>query len=189
MSLTDFLLPITAGNILTDLFYSLSPLYYLSKVKVSVYNRWALRGVFMIGLLATVCAIAKCTELPALGKTTNPTCKYERSELRACEHRNSSVASSPTRQPKPATSPSTILTILPYPHRRRNPPHNLGPRRAQRRPSRRRHPAPQIPLRKHPAQRLRSPLTAPPKHQRRGVSYKNHRRDVAPLPSSRSGGR
>jgi hypothetical protein len=80
MSLTDFLLPITAGNILTDLFYSLSPLYYLSKVKVSVYNRWALRGVFMIGLLATVCAVAKCTELPALGKTTNPTCKYMRSE-------------------------------------------------------------------------------------------------------------
>ena len=64
------------GNIVTDLFYSLSPLYYLSKVKVSVYNKWALRGVFMVGLLATVCAVAKCTELPRLGKTTNPTCKY-----------------------------------------------------------------------------------------------------------------
>lgn len=60
---------------LTDLFYSLSPLYYLSKVKVSVYNRWALRGVFLIGLLATVCATAKCTELPKLKSTTNPTCK------------------------------------------------------------------------------------------------------------------
>jgi hypothetical protein len=67
------------GNIVTDLFYSLSPLYYLSNVKVSVYNKWALRGVFMIGLLATVCAIAKCTELPRLGSTTNPTCKYIRS--------------------------------------------------------------------------------------------------------------
>jgi hypothetical protein len=64
-----------AGNILTDLFYSLSPLYYLSKVKVSVYNKWALRSVFMIGLLATVCALAKCTELPKLGSSTNPTCK------------------------------------------------------------------------------------------------------------------
>ncbi|GAB7332821.1 hypothetical protein MBLNU13_g04544t3 [Cladosporium sp. NU13] len=63
----------TVGNIITDLFYSLSPLYYLSNVKVSVYNKWALRGVFMIGLLATVCAIAKCTELPRLGSTTNPT--------------------------------------------------------------------------------------------------------------------
>jgi hypothetical protein len=68
----DFL---AAGNILTDLFYSLSPLYYLSKVKVSVYNKWALRSVFMIGLLATVCALAKCTELPKLGSSTNPTCK------------------------------------------------------------------------------------------------------------------
>jgi hypothetical protein len=66
-----------AGNIVTDLFYSLSPLYYLSKVKVSVYNKWALRGVFLIGLLATVCAVAKCTELPKLGKTTNPTCKCD----------------------------------------------------------------------------------------------------------------
>jgi hypothetical protein len=66
------------GNIVTDLFYSLSPLYYLSNVKVSVYNKWALRGVFMIGLLATVCAVAKCTELPRLGSTTNPTCKYPR---------------------------------------------------------------------------------------------------------------
>lgn len=69
----DFL---AVGNIITDLFYSLSPLYYLSNVKVSVYNKWALRGVFMIGLSATVCAIAKCTELPRLGTTTNPTCKY-----------------------------------------------------------------------------------------------------------------
>jgi hypothetical protein len=66
-----------AGNIVTDLFYSLSPLYYLSKVKVSVYNKWALRGVFLMGLLATVCAVAKCTELPKLGKTTNPTCKCD----------------------------------------------------------------------------------------------------------------
>ena len=63
------------GNIITDLFYSLSPLYYLAKVKVSVYNKWALRGVFMMGLLATICAIAKCTELPRLGLSTNPTCK------------------------------------------------------------------------------------------------------------------
>lgn len=71
-----WLIFLAVGNIITDLFYSLSPLYYLSNVKVSVYNKWALRGVFMIGLLATVCAIAKCTELPRLGKTTNPTCKY-----------------------------------------------------------------------------------------------------------------
>jgi hypothetical protein len=49
----------------------------------------------MIGLLATVCAIAKCTELPALGKTTNPTCKYERSELQACEYRNPSFSRDP----------------------------------------------------------------------------------------------
>lgn len=72
-TVADFL---AVGNIITDLFYSLSPLYYLSNVKVSVYNKWALRGVFMIGLSATVCAIAKCTELPRLGTTTNPTCKY-----------------------------------------------------------------------------------------------------------------
>lgn len=39
------------GNIITDLLFSLGPLYYLSRVKVSRYNRWALRGVFLIGLL------------------------------------------------------------------------------------------------------------------------------------------
>lgn len=66
---------VAVGNIVTDLFYSLSPLYYLSKVKVSVYNKWALRGVFTMGLLATVCAAAKCAELPQLGSTTDPTCK------------------------------------------------------------------------------------------------------------------
>jgi hypothetical protein len=39
------------GNILTDLLFTLGPLYYLRKVKVSRYNQWALRGVFCIGLL------------------------------------------------------------------------------------------------------------------------------------------
>ena len=63
------------GNILTDLFYSLGPLYYLSRVRVSVYNKWALRGVFMIGLVATICSIAKCEELPKLKSSTDPTCK------------------------------------------------------------------------------------------------------------------
>lgn len=62
------------GNIITDFFYSFGPLYYLSKVKVSVYNKWALRGVFMLGMLATVCSIAKCTELPKLKSTSDPTC-------------------------------------------------------------------------------------------------------------------
>lgn len=40
-----------AGNIVTDLLFTLGPLYYLRKVKVSRYNKWALRGVFCIGLL------------------------------------------------------------------------------------------------------------------------------------------
>lgn len=38
------------GNIVTDLIFAFGPLVYLSKVKVSRYNKWALRGVFLIGL-------------------------------------------------------------------------------------------------------------------------------------------
>ncbi|KIX05366.1 uncharacterized protein Z518_06238 [Rhinocladiella mackenziei CBS 650.93] len=63
----------TVGNIVTDLLFTLGPLFYLSRVKVSKYNKWALRGVFLIGLLATACAIAKATELPAIQKTQDPT--------------------------------------------------------------------------------------------------------------------
>ncbi|RMZ86506.1 hypothetical protein DV736_g6268, partial [Chaetothyriales sp. CBS 134916] len=62
------------GNIVTDLLFTLGPLYYVSTVKVSMYNKWALRGVFLIGLLATVCAIAKATQLPQITKkNTDPT--------------------------------------------------------------------------------------------------------------------
>ncbi|EEH34945.1 hypothetical protein PAAG_05992 [Paracoccidioides lutzii Pb01] len=63
----------TVGNIVTDLAFSIGPLVYLSKVKVSLYNRWALRGVFLVGLIATACAIAKATELPNLVNVTDPT--------------------------------------------------------------------------------------------------------------------
>jgi hypothetical protein len=42
---------VSVGNIVTDLLFTLGPLYYLRKVKVSRYNQWALRGVFCIGLL------------------------------------------------------------------------------------------------------------------------------------------
>ncbi|EHY58977.1 hypothetical protein HRR83_001759 [Exophiala dermatitidis] len=63
----------TVGNIVTDLLFTLGPLFYLSKVKVSKYNKWALRSVFLIGLLATACAIAKATELPKNEKTKDPT--------------------------------------------------------------------------------------------------------------------
>ncbi|PGH00983.1 hypothetical protein AJ79_08047 [Helicocarpus griseus UAMH5409] len=63
----------TVGNIATDLAFSIGPLVYLSRVKVSRYNKWALRGVFLIGLTATACAIAKATELPVLTKSTDPT--------------------------------------------------------------------------------------------------------------------
>ncbi|EEQ90737.1 uncharacterized protein BDCG_05857 [Blastomyces dermatitidis ER-3] len=63
----------TTGNIVTDLAFSIGPLVYLSKVRVSRYNKWALRGVFMIGLTATACAIAKATELSAILNTQDPT--------------------------------------------------------------------------------------------------------------------
>ncbi|KIW58019.1 hypothetical protein PV05_02571 [Exophiala xenobiotica] len=63
----------TVGNILTDFAFTFGPLFYLSKVKVSQYNKWALRGVFLIGLLATACAIAKATELPKNETSTDPT--------------------------------------------------------------------------------------------------------------------
>ncbi|KLJ11507.1 hypothetical protein EMPG_13312 [Blastomyces silverae] len=63
----------TTGNIVTDLAFSIGPLVYLSKVRVSRYNKWALRGVFIIGLTATACAIAKATELPAILNTQDPT--------------------------------------------------------------------------------------------------------------------
>lgn len=63
----------TMGNILTDLIFTFGPIVYLSKVKVSKHNKWALRGVFLIGLTATACAIAKATELPIIGNSTDPT--------------------------------------------------------------------------------------------------------------------
>ncbi|KAK9418840.1 putative Integral membrane protein [Seiridium unicorne] len=63
----------TVGNIVTDLGFSLGPLFYLTKVKVSVYNKWALRGVFLLGLSATVLAIAKCSLLPKLATFTDST--------------------------------------------------------------------------------------------------------------------
>ncbi|TID17929.1 hypothetical protein E2P81_ATG10900 [Venturia nashicola] len=62
-----------AGNIVTDIFFSLSPLYYLRNVKVSVYNKWALRVLFCIGLSASACSVAKLPELHKLANTTNPT--------------------------------------------------------------------------------------------------------------------
>ncbi|KAK9770491.1 putative Integral membrane protein [Seiridium cardinale] len=65
--------PIQVGNIVTDLGFSLGPLFYLTKVKVSVYNKWALRGVFLLGLSATVLAIAKCSLLPKLATFTDST--------------------------------------------------------------------------------------------------------------------
>lgn len=68
------------GNIITNLFYSFGPLYYLSRVQLPNHDKWALRGVFMIGLLATICAIAKCTELPKLKSTTDPTCRCRRTK-------------------------------------------------------------------------------------------------------------
>lgn len=61
------------GNILTDLIFTFGPLVYLSKVKVSKHNRWALRGIFLVGLIATACATAKATELPAISKSVDPT--------------------------------------------------------------------------------------------------------------------
>lgn len=64
------------GNIVTDIFFSLSPLYYLRNVKVSAYNKWALRVLFLVGLSATACSIAKLQELPKLANTTDPTCMY-----------------------------------------------------------------------------------------------------------------
>lgn len=69
-------LPRVAGNIVTDIFFSLGPLIYIRKmhINLSKHNRWALRGVFLLGLSATICAIAKCWELPKLATTTDPTC-------------------------------------------------------------------------------------------------------------------
>ncbi|KAB2570999.1 hypothetical protein DIS24_g12422, partial [Lasiodiplodia hormozganensis] len=63
----------SVGNILTDLLLTFGLLVCLTKLKLSIYNRWALRGVFLIGLVATVSAIVKITKLPALMKTTDPT--------------------------------------------------------------------------------------------------------------------
>ncbi|KAH8195335.1 hypothetical protein TruAng_010503 [Truncatella angustata] len=64
---------VVASYIQTDLFFTIGPLIYLSKIKVSVYNKWALRGVFVLGLSASACAIAKCWELPKLATTQDPT--------------------------------------------------------------------------------------------------------------------
>ncbi|EER37454.1 conserved hypothetical protein [Histoplasma capsulatum var. duboisii H88] len=57
----------------TNVAFSIGPLVYLSQVRVSRYNKWALRGVFVIGLAASACAIAKATELPAILNTKDPT--------------------------------------------------------------------------------------------------------------------
>lgn len=42
---------VAVGNIVTDLIFAFGPLVYLAKVKVSRYNKYALRGVFLIGLV------------------------------------------------------------------------------------------------------------------------------------------
>lgn len=41
----------TGGNILTDLLFTLGPLVYLRQITVSRHNKWALRAVFLIGLM------------------------------------------------------------------------------------------------------------------------------------------
>lgn len=41
----------TGGSILTDLLFTLGPLIYLRQITVSRHNMWALRGVFLIGLM------------------------------------------------------------------------------------------------------------------------------------------
>jgi len=109
------------GNIVTDLFYTLSPLYYLSKVKVSVYNRWALRGVFLVGLLATVCAIAKCTELPRLRNATDPTCKYRRPMRTTSTCRCLSDKQMTEHESPYGFAPSSTPVSLPPPSRLSNP--------------------------------------------------------------------
>ncbi|GME45226.1 hypothetical protein GTA08_BOTSDO12055 [Neofusicoccum parvum] len=63
----------STGNILTDLLLTFGLLVCLTKLKLSTYNKWALRGVFLIGLVATISAIVKLTKLPALMKTQDPT--------------------------------------------------------------------------------------------------------------------
>ncbi|CAI7573379.1 unnamed protein product [Penicillium glandicola] len=63
----------SAGNILSDLIFTIGPLVYLSHVKVSRYHRWALRGVFCFGLLATGCGIVKTIELRQLLLGSDPT--------------------------------------------------------------------------------------------------------------------
>ena len=63
----------SCANMVTDAIYSSSPLVYLSTVQLSRHNQWGLRIVFMFGLLATLCSIAKLTALPSLQKTTDPT--------------------------------------------------------------------------------------------------------------------
>ncbi|KAJ5970204.1 uncharacterized protein N7479_000122 [Penicillium vulpinum] len=63
----------SAGNILSDLVFTIGPLVYLSKIKVSRYHRWALRGVFCLGLLATGCGIVKTVELRQLLLGGDPT--------------------------------------------------------------------------------------------------------------------
>ncbi|OJJ42446.1 hypothetical protein ASPZODRAFT_137257 [Penicilliopsis zonata CBS 506.65] len=63
----------SAGNILSDLIFTVGPLVYISHVRVSKYNRWALRAVFCFGLLATVCGIVKTIELHQLLLGSDPT--------------------------------------------------------------------------------------------------------------------
>ncbi|KAH7044056.1 hypothetical protein B0J12DRAFT_189929 [Macrophomina phaseolina] len=63
----------STGNIVTDLLLTFGLLICLTKLKLSTYNKWALRGVFLIGLVATISAIVKLTKLPALMKTQDPT--------------------------------------------------------------------------------------------------------------------
>ncbi|KAL1614876.1 hypothetical protein SLS54_009430 [Diplodia seriata] len=63
----------SCGNILTDILLTGGLLVCLTKLKLSLYNKWALRGVFLIGLVATISGIVKVTNLPALMKTQDPT--------------------------------------------------------------------------------------------------------------------
>lgn len=63
----------TVGNIVTDLVFTFGPIVYLSKVKVTKHNKWALRCVFLIGLTATACATTKATQLSVIKKSVDPT--------------------------------------------------------------------------------------------------------------------
>ncbi|KAF1971168.1 hypothetical protein BU23DRAFT_471896 [Bimuria novae-zelandiae CBS 107.79] len=61
------------SNIITDVVYIIAPIIYLSTVQLSSRTQWGLRGVFCLGLIATICSIFKTIELRNLQKTKDPT--------------------------------------------------------------------------------------------------------------------